>query len=104
MMLPSSATTFGGSMEVNTSLSTSAATAALPAVLEQEGAAMYANGFHFQRGRIAHYAILRALGIGAGHEVIIQAFTCVADPCPILATGAKPVYADIDATLNLDPS
>ena len=65
---------------------------------------MYANGFHFREGRIAHYAILRALGIGAGDEVIIQAFTCVAEPCPILATGAKPVYADIDATLNLDPS
>src|SRR5260370_20701930 len=104
MMSPSLPTIFGGSMEVNISLSTSAATAALPVVREQEGAALYANGFHFERGRFAHYAILRALGIGAGDEVIIQAFTCVPDPCPILATGATPVYADIDATLNLDPS
>lgn len=91
-------------MGVNTSLSTSAATAPLPVVRGQKGAAMYANGFHFQRGRIAHYAILRALGIGAGDEVIIQAFTCVAEPCPVLATGARPVYADIDTTFNLDPS
>jgi len=45
------------------------------------------------------------LGIGRGDEVIIQAFTCVAVPCPVLATGAKPVFADIDpVTFNLDPS
>ena len=51
------------------------------------------------------YAILKALGIGAGDEVIIQAFTCVAVPCPVLATGAAPVYCDIDpVTFNLDPA
>jgi len=66
--------------------------------------ASYACGVHFLRGRIAFYAILKALGIGRGDEVITQSFTCVAVPCPVLATGAKPVYADIDAsTFNLDP-
>ena len=70
-----------------------------------EAAALYANGVHFLRGRIAMCAILKALGIGRGDEVVIQAFTCVAVPCPVLATGAKPVFADIDpATFNLDPA
>ena len=74
------------------------------AALGPEAALSYANGVHFLRGRIAMCAILKALGIGRGDEVIIQAFTCVAVPCPVLATGAKPVYADIDSTFNLDPS
>ena len=70
-----------------------------------EGAASYIGGAHFRRGRVALCAILKALGIGPGDEVIIQAFTCVAVPCPVLAIGAKPVFADIDAsTLNLNPS
>jgi dTDP-4-amino-4,6-dideoxygalactose transaminase len=91
-------------MEDNAGLSASVATLARPAAKEQDGAALYITGCHFQRGRIALYAILKALGIGSGDEVIIQAFTCVAVPCPVLATGARPVYADIDGTLNLDPS
>jgi dTDP-4-amino-4,6-dideoxygalactose transaminase len=54
---------------------------------------------------VAQCAILKAFGIGRGDEVIIQAFTCVAVPCPVLAAGAKPVYADIDpTTFNLDPA
>jgi dTDP-4-amino-4,6-dideoxygalactose transaminase len=47
------------------------------------------------KGRVALYHMLRALGIGRGDEVIIQAFTCLAVPSPILLTGAKPVYVDI---------
>ena len=54
--------------------------------------------FTFFRGRVALYAILKALGIGEGDEVIIQAFTCVAVPEAIMATGARPIYVDI----NLD--
>ena len=88
-------------MEDSVCMPVSAASAA-PAA---EAAALYANGVHFLRGRIAMCAILKALGIGRGDEVIIQAFTCVAVPCPVLATGAKPVFADIDpATFNLDPA
>jgi perosamine synthetase len=52
----------------------------------------------FWKGRVALYAILRALGIGPGDEVIVPAFTCVAVPNAILYTGAVPVYADIDET------
>lgn len=59
---------------------------------------------HFFRGRVAEQAILRAMRIGAGDEVILQAFTCIATPLPILAVGAKPVFVDVDArTYNLDP-
>jgi perosamine synthetase len=50
----------------------------------------------FARGRVALYAILRALGIGPGDEVIVPAFTCVAVPNAILYTGARPVWVDID--------
>jgi perosamine synthetase len=59
----------------------------------------------FWRGRVALYAILRALGIGPGDEVIVPAFTCVAVPNAVLYTGATPVYVDIDeATYTADPA
>lgn len=54
-------------------------------------------------GRAALYEAVRAAGIGAGDEVIIQAFTCLAVPEAIAWAGATPVYGDIDpATYNLD--
>ena len=83
--------------------SVAAVAAISPLAKERDMAKLYASGSQFRRGRIAMCAILRALGIGSSDEVIIQAFTCVAVPCPVLATGAKPVYADIDlSTFNLD--
>lgn len=60
--------------------------------------------FTFNSGRTALFALLRAYGIGKGNEVIVQAFTCVAVPNSVLWAGAKPVYADIDTSYNLDPS
>ena len=59
----------------------------------------------FAKGRVALYAILRGLGVGPGHEVIVPAFTCVAVPNAILYTGARPVYVDIDPeTYTVDPA
>jgi perosamine synthetase len=59
---------------------------------------------YFFRGRVAQEAILRAMSIGIGDEVIVQAFTCIATPLPILAVGARPVFVDVDvSTYNLDP-
>lgn len=79
--------------------------AVAPALHLDDPAAAYVNGVHFRRGRVAMCAILKALGVTAGDEVIIQAFTCIAVPCPVLATGAKPVFCDIDPlTFNLDPA
>ena len=61
--------------------------------------------FTFFRGRVGLYKILESLGIGKGHEVITQAYTCVAVPEGILASGATPVYVDIDASgYTLDPN
>ncbi len=60
--------------------------------------------FHF-KGRVSLYAILKAMKIGPGDEVIIPAFTCVVVPNPIIYLGAKPVYADIEPdTFNISVS
>ena len=56
----------------------------------------------FNSGRSALYALLNTFEIGEGDEVIIQAFTCVAVADPILWAGAKPVFVDIDESLNID--
>jgi dTDP-4-amino-4,6-dideoxygalactose transaminase len=50
----------------------------------------------FWKGRVALYALLRALGVGPGDEVVVPAFTCVVVPNAIIYAGAVPVYADID--------
>lgn len=47
---------------------------------------------------------LESLGIGAGDEVIVPAYTFVASYTTILHTGAVPVLAEIDDSLTIDPS
>ena len=65
---------------------------------QQEG-----NIFYFMRGRVALYSLLKAIGLGPGDEVIMQAFTCLAVPAPVLFLGARAVYIDIDPlTYNID--
>lgn len=46
---------------------------------------------------------LWALGIGPGDEVIVPGYTFVAPIAAICYTGARPVLAEIDGTLTLDP-
>lgn len=59
--------------------------------------------FLFNRGRDALYIALRALGVTPKDEVILQAFTCIAVPAPILWLGATPRYTDIDPkSFNID--
>jgi len=49
--------------------------------------------------------ILRALGIGAGDEVIVPALTAAYSGLGVLMAGATPVFADVDAErLTLDPA
>ena len=50
----------------------------------------------FYRGRVGLYAILRALGVQQGDEVATQAFTCLAVPEGIAATGARTVFVDTE--------
>lgn len=59
----------------------------------------------FPSARTALLALLKAMEIGEGDEVLVTGFTCVAVPSPVLLAGARPVYLDINPrTLNLDPS
>ena len=55
-------------------------------------------------GTTALKIALTALGIGPGDEVITQGFTFVATWEAILEVGALPVFTEVDATLNMDPS
>jgi len=56
----------------------------------------------FNSGRSAFLAILDALDIKKGNEVLLQAFTCNSVVNPILNRGATPIFVDINETLNLD--
>lgn len=60
--------------------------------------------FSFNSGRSALYTIVKALDIKESDEVLLQAFTCNAVPNPVLWAGGKPIYVDVDSTLNVDPS
>lgn len=60
--------------------------------------------FSFNSGRSCLMAILDALGIKSGDEVLLQAFTCNAAVNPILRIGAKPIFVDVDDTINIDPN
>jgi len=61
------------------------------------------RAFAFWKGRVALYALLRALEVGAGDEVILPGYTCVMNVNPIKYAGAKPVYVDIEPdTFNMN--
>src|SRR3989338_8865213 len=62
------------------------------------------NPLSFNSGRSALFAILKSFDIGKEDEVLVQAFTCVAVPDPILWVGARPIFLDIDESLNIDPT
>jgi len=61
------------------------------------------HAFAFWKGRVAMYAILKALGIGEGDEVILPGYTCVMDVNPVKYLGARSVFVDIEpVTYNVD--
>lgn len=70
--------------------------------------AAYASSKHcigVGSGTEALHVAIRALGIGAGDEVITTAHTAVATVSAIELAGATPVFADIDAQyFTLDPA
>jgi len=61
------------------------------------------RAFAFWKGRVGLYALLRALDVGAGDEIILPGYTCVMNVNPIKYIGAKPVYVDIEPdTFNMN--
>ena len=59
----------------------------------------------FYNARSALYHGIQALGIWTDDEIILQAYTCVSVANSIIATGATPLYVDIDLeSLNIDPT
>ncbi|MDP2734965.1 MAG: aminotransferase class I/II-fold pyridoxal phosphate-dependent enzyme, partial [bacterium] len=57
----------------------------------------------FNSGRSSMMAILRALNLKKGEEVLLQAFTCNAVPNPVLWEGLRPVYVDCrEDDFNMD--
>ena len=60
------------------------------------------HAFAFNSGRTALMAILKALDLSLGDEVMVQAFTCNAAVNPIIWTGLRPIYIDCDDTFNID--
>lgn len=60
------------------------------------------SAISFNAGRSALLAILEALELPSESEVLLQAFTCVAVPNSVIWAKLKPVYADIDDSLNID--
>ena len=55
-----------------------------------------AHGIAVANGTLALELALRALGIGAGDEVVVPARTFIATASAVVAVGATPVIADID--------
>lgn len=47
---------------------------------------------------------LAALGVGPGAEVIVPAVTFIASVGAIVANRARPIFAEVDATMQLDPA
>ena len=74
---------------------------------EREFAAYHGAGdaVAFASGTVALIAMFRALGIGAGDEVVVPSLTFVSSATSVVFAGAKPVFADVDPdTFNLDPA
>jgi len=57
----------------------------------------------FNSGRSSLFAILKALNLEQGSNVLLQAFTCNAVPNPILWAGLNPFYVDCANDFNANP-
>ncbi len=75
------------------------------AALEREAAARFAIPYTLgvTSGTAALEIALAAAGIGPGDEVIVPAWSWISCFTAVVRTGARPVLAEIDASLCLDP-
>lgn len=65
----------------------------------------FGHGVAVPANRSGLFALLTALNVGEGDEVIVTGFTCSAVSEPILQRGATPVYVDIEpGSFCLDPN
>jgi len=58
----------------------------------------------FQSGRSALWAIMRSFSWPKDSEIIISGFTCAAAANPLIWAGLKPIFVDIDESLNINVS
>lgn len=56
-----------------------------------------ANCVAVSSARAGFYLTLKAFGIGRGDEVIMPAYTFPSMPAAVVATGARPVFVDVDS-------
>lgn len=67
--------------------------------------AVVAHGVAVSSGTAGLHLCVRALGLGAGGEVLVPSFTFIAAANAVRYEGAQPVFVDIDHhTLNMDPA
>ncbi|GIK44067.1 MAG: 8-amino-3,8-dideoxy-alpha-D-manno-octulosonate transaminase [Chloroflexota bacterium] len=76
--------------------------AQLEAEFAQRAGARYALGV--TSGTAALICGLQGIGIGAGDEVIVPAYTWIASASAVLAVGGIPIVAEVDESLTLDPA
>ena len=62
------------------------------------------HAISISNGSLALFAILKALGIGPGDEVIVPDMTFIATANSVLMTGAKPILCDVKTdNWGIDP-
>lgn len=76
--------------------------AQLEAEFAQRAGTCYALGV--TSGTAALICGLQGIGIGAGDEVIVPAYTWIASASAVLAVGGIPIVAEVDESLTLDPA
>lgn len=61
------------------------------------------NAIAIDSARSAFYTLLKTYGIGEGDEVLLPSFSCLVIANPVIWTGAKPIYVDVnEKDFNID--